>query len=148
MNKKYHLNNITRQLADALAIVLAYLAALMVHFGNIGSGFSLIFLGLSLVFWIFLSQISKLYANRRSNKFSEEIIFIAYHILLLSILVSSSLYFVRLEQTYSLSFFIVYLTLLLADRAWRDDARCADKYGPYWKTYCRKVPFKIVPGVI
>ncbi len=113
MNKKYHLNNITRQLADALAIVLAYLAALLVHFGNIGSGFSLIFLGLSVLFWIFLSQISKLYANRRSNKFSEEIIFIAYHILLLSILLSSSLYFVRLQQTYSFSFFAVYLALLL-----------------------------------
>lgn len=45
-------------------------------------------------------------------------------------------------------FYPVYLTLLLLDRAWRDDARCADKYGPYWDEYCSKVPYKIIPGVV
>ena len=45
-------------------------------------------------------------------------------------------------------FYPVFLTLLLADRAWRDDARCADKYKEYWVQYCQKVPSKIIPGVI
>jgi 7-dehydrocholesterol reductase len=45
-------------------------------------------------------------------------------------------------------FYPVYLTLLLVDRAWRDDARCAAKYGKYWDLYCAKVPSKIIPGVV
>ena len=45
-------------------------------------------------------------------------------------------------------FYPVYLTLLLTDRAWRDDARCAAKYKQYWDQYCVKVPSKIIPGVI
>jgi 7-dehydrocholesterol reductase len=45
-------------------------------------------------------------------------------------------------------FYPVYLTLLLLDRAWRDDKRCADKYTSSWDDYCRKVPYKIIPGVV
>lgn len=45
-------------------------------------------------------------------------------------------------------FYPVYLTILLCDRAWRDDARCADKYKEYWTLYCSKVPYKIIPGGI
>eukprot|EP00602_Paraphysomonas_sp_CaronLab_P008873 CAMPEP_0185018118 /NCGR_PEP_ID=MMETSP1103-20130426/947_1 /TAXON_ID=36769 /ORGANISM="Paraphysomonas bandaiensis, Strain Caron Lab Isolate" /LENGTH=383 /DNA_ID=CAMNT_0027547831 /DNA_START=239 /DNA_END=1390 /DNA_ORIENTATION=+ len=51
--------------------------------------------------------------------------------------------------THPLPFFYpFYLTILLVDRAWRDDKRCADKYGEDWKRYCAKVPYKIIPGVI
>lgn len=45
-------------------------------------------------------------------------------------------------------FYPIYLTILLTDRAWRDDARCRCKYGVFWDEYCEKVPYKIVPGVI
>ena len=45
-------------------------------------------------------------------------------------------------------FYPFYLTLLLLDRAYRDDARCAAKYGKYWDEYCEKVPYKIIPGII
>ena len=45
-------------------------------------------------------------------------------------------------------FYPIYLTLLLFDRAWRDDKRCADKYGKYWDEYCECVPDKVIPGVI
>eukprot|EP01040_Poterioochromonas_malhamensis_P001441 gene1441-1529_t len=45
-------------------------------------------------------------------------------------------------------FYPIYLTILLTDRAWRDDKRCADKYQEYWTQYCRKVPNKILPGII
>lgn len=45
-------------------------------------------------------------------------------------------------------FYVVFLTALLTDRAFRDDNRCAIKYGEDWKTYCKKVPYKIIPGIV
>ena len=45
-------------------------------------------------------------------------------------------------------FYVFFLTILLFDRAWRDDARCGEKYGPYWVKYCKHVPHKVVPGII
>lgn len=42
-------------------------------------------------------------------------------------------------------FYLTFLTILLLDRAFRHDKRCADKYGPYWDEYCSKVPYKIIP---
>jgi len=45
-------------------------------------------------------------------------------------------------------FYTFYLTILLTDRAFRDDDRCSLKYGPYWKEYCDQVPWKIVPGIV
>ncbi len=44
-------------------------------------------------------------------------------------------------------FYVVYLTILLLDRAGRDDLRCAQKYGAYWTEYCARVRYRIVPGV-
>jgi 7-dehydrocholesterol reductase len=44
-------------------------------------------------------------------------------------------------------FYVTYLSMLLFDRARRDDKRCQDKYGKYWDEYKAKVPWKIVPGV-
>ncbi len=44
-------------------------------------------------------------------------------------------------------FYVVYLTILLTDRASRDDRRCRRKYGASWDEYCRRVPWKIIPGV-
>lgn len=45
-------------------------------------------------------------------------------------------------------FYVIYLTILLTDRAFRDDDRCRKKYGKYWDEYCAQVPFKIVPGLV
>ncbi len=42
-------------------------------------------------------------------------------------------------------FYVIFLTILLVDRAYRHDRRCADKYGPYWQAYCEQVPYKIIP---
>ncbi len=42
-------------------------------------------------------------------------------------------------------FYVTFLTILLAHRALRDDARCAAKYGVYWAKYCELVPNKWVP---
>ena len=42
----------------------------------------------------------------------------------------------------------MFLVVLLFDRAFRDDARCKDKYGKYWDQYRSIVPYKVIPGVI
>ena len=45
-------------------------------------------------------------------------------------------------------FYVIFLTLLLLERAFRDDVRCRQKYGLYWAQYCDKVKYLIVPGVL
>ena len=45
-------------------------------------------------------------------------------------------------------FYVFYLTILLTDRAFRDDDRCRKKYGKYWDEYCAQVPYKIIPGLV
>lgn len=45
-------------------------------------------------------------------------------------------------------FYVCFLTILLFDRAFRDDMRCAKKYGKFWHEYCRMVPYKIIPFFI
>lgn len=45
-------------------------------------------------------------------------------------------------------FYVIFLATLLTERAFRDDRRCALKYGEDWETYCDQVPYKIIPYVI
>jgi len=44
-------------------------------------------------------------------------------------------------------FYVTFLMILLVDRSTRDDERCAMKYGVDWKTYCKQVPYKLIPGI-
>ncbi len=41
--------------------------------------------------------------------------------------------------------YLIFLTILLVDRALRHDKRCSDKYGEHWEKYCEQVPYKIIP---
>mmetsp|Transcript_6212 Transcript_6212/g.11049 ORF Transcript_6212/g.11049 Transcript_6212/m.11049 type:complete len:447 (-) Transcript_6212:45-1385(-) len=43
--------------------------------------------------------------------------------------------------------YFLFLFVLLIDRAWRDDARCSDKYGAKWDEYRKRVPSILIPGV-
>jgi 7-dehydrocholesterol reductase len=45
-------------------------------------------------------------------------------------------------------FYVIFLTVLLTHRAYRDEAKCSKKYGCYWDEYRKLVPYKIIPGVI
>ena len=45
-------------------------------------------------------------------------------------------------------FYVCFLTILLMDRAFRDDKRCAQKYGSGWDEYSKKVPYKILPYIL
>ena len=44
-------------------------------------------------------------------------------------------------------FYPVFLTILLVDRCYRDEAKCLSKYGASWKRYCKKVPYRLIPGI-
>ncbi|CAN8061475.1 unnamed protein product [Agarophyton chilense] len=43
--------------------------------------------------------------------------------------------------------YVSFLTILLTDRAYRDELRCAAKYGSFYDEYCRLVPWRMIPGV-
>src|SRR5207248_1300925 len=62
-----------------------------------------------------------------------------------SIYTSSTLYLVDHALPW---FYVVFLSILLTDRAFRDDHRCAKKYGADWLKYCESVPCKIIPGLL
>jgi 7-dehydrocholesterol reductase len=44
-------------------------------------------------------------------------------------------------------FYVVYMTILLVTRCWRDETRCQHKYGKDWETYCKIVPYRFIPYV-
>jgi len=44
-------------------------------------------------------------------------------------------------------FYFVFLSILLIDRGFRHERRCAHKYGDKWKEYCAKVPYKFIPFI-
>lgn len=44
-------------------------------------------------------------------------------------------------------FYFIYFAPLLLDRERRDHNSCKAKYGADWEEYCRRVPYRIVPGV-
>jgi 7-dehydrocholesterol reductase len=43
--------------------------------------------------------------------------------------------------------YFLFLFLLLTHRIFRDEEKCSNKYGPYWKQYCAKVPYRLIPYV-
>ena len=48
--------------------------------------------------------------------------------------------------TLSLGYPLYYVALLFPRQA-ADDRRCAQKYGPLWVEYCKRVPWRIIPRV-
>jgi 7-dehydrocholesterol reductase len=45
-------------------------------------------------------------------------------------------------------FYVIFLAGLLTDRAFRDDNRCAAKYGADWDRYRAQVRWRIIPGLL
>ena len=43
--------------------------------------------------------------------------------------------------------YFIWIICLLTHRTFRDDTKCAQKYGQYWVEYCKRVPYKMIPGV-
>ncbi|CAM0141966.1 erg24, C-14 sterol reductase [Umbelopsis sp. WA50703] len=44
-------------------------------------------------------------------------------------------------------FYFFYFAFLLWHRQGRDELKCRKKYGKDWDKYCKKVPYKIIPGI-
>lgn len=44
-------------------------------------------------------------------------------------------------------FYFFFLSILLVHRCIRDEMRCSEKYGPAWKLYCERVPYRLVPYI-
>lgn len=66
----------------------------------------------SIIAWYSSAQVSNLYTDLRSNKFSEEITYIIFTILLFSILLTSLLFFISREFHFTNSFLAAYFTCL------------------------------------
>lgn len=45
------------------------------------------------------------------------------------------------------AFYFMYFVILLVHRERRDYVMCLQKYGRDWEAYCRKVRWRIVPGL-
>ncbi|OAX85062.1 hypothetical protein ACJ72_00563 [Emergomyces africanus] len=43
--------------------------------------------------------------------------------------------------------YAIFMTTILVHRCYRDERRCAKKYGKTWEEYCRKVRWRIIPGI-
>jgi len=43
--------------------------------------------------------------------------------------------------------YAIFMTMILVHRCYRDEKRCSAKYGDQWKTYCKVVPWRMVPGI-
>lgn len=43
--------------------------------------------------------------------------------------------------------YVLFLTVLLIHRTYRDDIKCTEKYGKYWTQYKEKVPYRIIPFI-
>ncbi len=44
-------------------------------------------------------------------------------------------------------FYIVFMAVLLVHRCLRDEQRCQAKYGRAWEEYCKRVPYRLIPGI-
>ncbi|KAG5290875.1 7-dehydrosterol-delta 7-reductase [Histoplasma capsulatum G186AR] len=43
--------------------------------------------------------------------------------------------------------YAIFMTTILVHRCYRDEQRCARKYGKTWEEYCEKVRWRIIPGI-
>ncbi len=44
-------------------------------------------------------------------------------------------------------FYFLFLCILLVQRTYRDDEKCAAKYGQYWTAYREQVKYRLIPGI-
>ncbi len=74
--------------------------------------FSYNFLFLSIILWFSMSFFSKIYIEKRSNKFSEEMVQIIYHSILFVVSLTSLLFFLNLNHKFPSKFVIIYINIL------------------------------------
>jgi putative colanic acid biosysnthesis UDP-glucose lipid carrier transferase len=104
-----------RYVIDAPIIGIGYLLSAKATLGqehpdNSVSDFLLT--GLALLVWYLAASFSRLYTDRRSNKYSEEIIFIIYTLIIYTVLLSSVFFFLRNYVRFNAGFFGFFLGFL------------------------------------
>jgi putative colanic acid biosysnthesis UDP-glucose lipid carrier transferase len=120
MAKATHKYTLLRYIIDAPVVMASFFISLRLlhlhegHFYNIAL---LLFALLSVIIWYVAGSFSRLYAERRSNKFSEEIVFILYSLILFGILITSSAFFLRDYLAFSGLFFVTFLSVLFVTEA-------------------------------
>jgi putative colanic acid biosynthesis UDP-glucose lipid carrier transferase len=115
MAKAYNRYTTLRYIIDAPIVCISYLVASRITENASSSNSSLrmyLFALISLAVWYIAASFSRLYADRRSNKYSEEIVFIIYTIILFTILLSSASFFLRNTFQFNANFFTFFLSLL------------------------------------
>lgn len=115
MAKPYNRYTVIRYIIDAPVVGISYLLATRLSSGQsivVADKQTSLFVLLSLVLWYIAASITRLYADRRSNKYSEEIIFILYTLALFTILISSASFFLGNNLRFSPGFFPYFLLLL------------------------------------
>lgn len=96
---------------DVIDILIAYSLAGFIFNQYQIAHFSFFFFIVSCILWFTMSILTKLYAERRSNKFSEEIVTIFYQCILFATSLSSLLFFFSLNYKYSSLFILVYVSI-------------------------------------
>jgi len=105
------LRNISYTL-DIIIILIAYLIAKKFNYNIDLQYFSYPFFFLSVVLWFVMSVFSKIYFEKRSNKFAEEMVQMIYHAILFIVSLSSVLFFLNLNHKFPSKFVLVFANIL------------------------------------
>lgn len=104
-----------RYIIDAPIVGIGYLVAVQFTLSQSephNSAASFLFTILAMVVWYLAAAFSRLYTDRRSNKYSEEIIFIIYTLIIYTVLLSSVFFFLRNYVRFNAGFFGLFLSFL------------------------------------
>jgi putative colanic acid biosynthesis UDP-glucose lipid carrier transferase len=105
------LRNISYTL-DIIIILIAYLIAKKFTYNIDLQYFSYPFFFLSILLWFVMSIFSKIYFEKRSNKFAEEMVQMIYHSILFIVSLSSVLFFLNLNHKFPSKFVLVFANIL------------------------------------
>jgi len=113
MKRKVLIQQIGRYLIDFALIAICYQLSLFFTELNEYYKVDILFLGMSILGWLWVSRYSNLYSDRRSKKFSEEIVLVGYHMVLLTVILGAGIFFLRLNQViFSVRFIKLFLVFL------------------------------------
>ncbi len=115
MPKTYNRYTLIKCIIDGPIIGLSFIIAQSIILKQSVFGLNLgdqLFVLIALAAWYVATAFSKLYKDRRSNKYSEEIVFIVYTLLIYTILLSSISFFLQPYFQYSSLFFGLFIALL------------------------------------
>lgn len=115
MRKSFNRYTLIRYIIDAPLVGISYILSYQLDSGNrllsnnIPSYLPIL---LALLVWYLSASVSKLYRDRRSNKYSEEIVFVIYTLIIYTILLSSVLFFLQQQVQHSRVFLVWHAGML------------------------------------